>query len=168
MKNLIVVLIMIFAVTISAQEKNAKIPNKVIESFTSSHPNIKKLIWDKEGNNYEANYEQDGKKYSAVVDKKGNILETETDIDISELPKGAEKYIKQNYKGYKLSGAAKIVDDKNNVKYEAEISKDKVHKDVIFDKSGKPIEKMNMNKEKEEKDEKGEKEEQEEQEEGKD
>jgi hypothetical protein len=67
------------------------------------------------------------------------ILETESEISISELPPGTVKYIDDNYKGYSLSGAAKIIDNEGNIKYEAEIKSGKISKDVILNKDGKPL-----------------------------
>ncbi|HMN50295.1 MAG TPA: hypothetical protein PKD67_14215 [Ignavibacteriaceae bacterium] len=75
-------------------------------------------------------------------------METETAIETSQLPKGVEKYVMDNYKGFKITGAAKIVNSKGEVTFEAEISKDKVKKDLLFDANGKP-DKKDMNKENE-------------------
>ena len=71
---------------------------------------------------------------SAVIDKNGTIVETETDIPVTDLP-NSQDYIKKNYPGTKIEEAARIVKANGEVNYEAEVH----HKDVIFDANGKFI-----------------------------
>lgn len=72
---------------------------------------------------------------SAVIDKSGTIMETETDIAVIELPQNVQSYLKTHYKGIKVKEAAKIVKANGEVNYEGEVN----GKDVIFDKNGKFI-----------------------------
>ena len=65
-------------------------------------------------------------------------MRTETKIENSQLPKGVEKYVSDNYKGFKISEAAKIVKANGETSYEAEVTKGKERKDLIFDANGKP------------------------------
>src|SRR4029079_2966470 len=97
-------------------------------------PNLK-ASWDKEDANYEANFKENGKAMSTVIDKNGTIVETETDIPVTNLPKTAQDYVKKNYPGAKVTEAAKIVKANGDVNFEAEVH----HKDVVFDSSGKFI-----------------------------
>jgi hypothetical protein len=46
------------------------------------------VTWEAENGNFEANYKKNGGSYSEVFDKNGNLLETEVDIKVSELPTG--------------------------------------------------------------------------------
>ncbi len=147
---LMIAMFLVFAVSISAQQKNSKVPENVSKAFQTAHPDAKDISWDKEGINYEANYKVNGSNYSVVITDLGKILETETELKTSDLPQGVIKYINDNYSGYTLSGAAKIVDDKGNTKYEAEISKGSESKDVMFDQNGNPIHHKKESKENEE------------------
>jgi hypothetical protein len=145
--------IIIFAISVSAQQKpGTKVPENVVKSFQSDHPKAQDITWDKEGVNYEANYKENNNSFSVVIDKEGQILETESEISISDLPPGTVKYINDNYKDYSLSGAAKIVDNKGNVKYEAEIKNGETSRDVMFGKDGKPFKSKKENENNEEED----------------
>lgn len=138
--------ILLVSFTVFAQE--TKIPKSVKDSFSKLYPKASDVKWDKENQDYEASFKLDGKDMSVILDKDGKVLETETAIEISQLPKGVEKYVMNNYKGFKITGAAKIVNSKGEVTFEAEITKDKVKKDLFFDTNGKP-EKKDMTNEKE-------------------
>jgi hypothetical protein len=154
-KVMIAAFLLIFCVAVSAQQKNdIKVPDHITMAFQKAHPTAKDVSWDKEGMNYEANYKENNNSFSVIINNEGNILETESDINVSALPSGVVSYINNNYKGYTLSGAAKIVDNKGNVKYEAEIKNAKGSKDVMFDKDGNPLRKKVESEEENEKEEK--------------
>jgi hypothetical protein len=152
MYKMMIAVVLIFSVSILAQQNNnLKVPDNVSKAFQIAHPKAENVSWDKEGMNYEANYKESGNNFSVVINNDGNILETESEIDIPGLPPGVVSYINNHYKNYTLSGAAKIVDNKGNVKYEAEIKNGKSHKDVMFDKDGKPLLKKESKKQEAEK-----------------
>lgn len=142
MKNLIVVLLVVFAaVTVSAQiKKEVKVTEKAKACFAKLYPNVKEVKWGKEGKTeFEAEFKDNGKTISVVIDAEGNLRETETDIAKSDLPKGIEEYVAKFHDGWRITEAAEIVDAKGNVTFEAQISKGKIKKDLLFDKSGKLV-----------------------------
>lgn len=144
-KNLVIALLLI-SFTAFAQQTN--IPKAAKDSFSKLYPKATEVKWNKENQDYEASFKLEGKNMSVIFDKNGKIMETETAIEISQLPKGIEKYVMDNYKGYKITGAAKIVKSNGEELFEAEITKGKDKKDLFFDKNGKP-EKKDVNKENE-------------------
>jgi len=147
----------IFALVISVSAQNKKqeqVTEKAKATFAKLYPNVKEVKWGKEGKDeFEAEFKQNGTAISVVIDADGNLKETETEISKTELPKGVEEFIKLNHKGWTIAEAAKIVDSKGNTTFEAEISKDKMKKDLMFTKDGKPIVKKEIKTEKEEREE---------------
>jgi len=122
-----------FAITACGQKiKESEVPAAVKSAFEKQYPGIKSN-WEKEGKNYEVNFKQENKSMSAVIDKNGTILETETDIAITDLPQGARDYVKDHYKGAKIKEASKIVKSTGELSYEALVN----GTDVIFDATGK-------------------------------
>ncbi len=142
MKKLIVlILAAAFAVTLSAQDVN--VPKEVKEAFTQKYPDVTNVKWSKENREeFEAEFTLNGVKTSIVLDEEGDIEETETAVTIGDLPGNVIPYIKDNYTGYEITEAAKIVDEDGNVFYEAEISKGETSKDLLFDNAGKPVKKQ--------------------------
>lgn len=112
------------------QEKD--IPAVVKSALQKAHPDAKGIKWEKEGDNFEAEFEQGKTEQSVVLNAQGSILETEVEIAVAELPQKAKDYVATNYKGQALKEAAKITDAKGVVTYEAEIK----GKDLIFDAAG--------------------------------
>lgn len=152
MKKLILAAILLGAFTASLFALgNDDAPAAVKVSFTKLYPNISKVKWGKEDANYEAEFEMNKTEMSCLFDASGNLLETESGIETSDLPKAAADYIGKNYAGQKIKEAAKIVDSKKVTTYEAEVKEG----DLIFDANGKFLKKVVEAKDKgDEKDEK--------------
>ncbi|MBL7910889.1 MAG: PepSY-like domain-containing protein [Bacteroidia bacterium] len=120
--------------TVTAQKiKESEVPKAVTTSFNTNFNGVKSKSWEKEKDgNYEVDFDLNKTKNSATFKADGTLIETETEIAISELPKAASDYLAKNYNGKKVKEAAKIVDAEGNVKYEAEID----NKDLLFDQHG--------------------------------
>ena len=123
-----------------SEEKSKKItvPTNVKEAFTKDFPG-KKVKWEKEGDNFEAEFKVKGSDASAVYDKKGYRKEIEITIKTVELPNEALQYVNKNYPKSKIMEAAKITNDKNLVTYEAEVKKEGKTYEILFNDNGKFI-----------------------------
>lgn len=127
--------ISIFNFTANAQKLDAaKLPASVKTAFETDFPGIV-AKWEKEKTNYEAGFKQNGNIMSALYDAKGNKIETEMDINISQLPSPVTAYITQHYKGEKIKEAAIITKANGQINYEAEVK----GIDLLFSNEGKFI-----------------------------
>jgi hypothetical protein len=138
MKNLIFILVLMLAATaVSAQKTNSKvIPVDIKSKFESLYPQVKDVKWSQEEGSYEAEFKDKDAETSVVIDAKGNLLETEQEIPVTALPESVTQYIAGNYPGEKTTEAAKILDYKGTVTYEAEVGR----KEVMFDGEGRVME----------------------------
>jgi uncharacterized membrane protein YkoI len=126
-----------FALAVYSQKlAAAKVPAAVKAGFTKAYPG-KVAAWELENKNYEANFKNGTKTTSVIIDKQGTIVETETEITMSELPSGARSYISNHLKGKKIKETAKIVKANGDVVYEVAVAGG----DFMFDSNGKMIEK---------------------------
>lgn len=116
-----------------AQKSKKKIPEIVKVTLKKKYPTVKDVKWDKENTNYEANFTVNKVDNSVLINEKGELLETEVNLNIQELPASVLVYISKNYKGEKVKEAAKIVNAKGEVIYEAEVG----GKDLLFNAGGK-------------------------------
>lgn len=134
MKKVTVLSAAIFTITLANAQKisEKKVPEFVKSALQKSYPGAKQLKWEKEKGNYEVEFEVNQTDYSLLIDASGNVLETEVEIKLDELPANAKAYIYKNHAGQKIKEAEKITDSKGVVTYEAEIK----GKDLIFDSEG--------------------------------
>lgn len=146
-KSILFFVVFTLTISLSAQNKNdVKVTEKARATFIKLHPTVKDVKWSKEGKDeFEAEFKQNDKAISVVIDENGNYKETESEISKSDLPKGVEESVAKSHSGWTITETAKIVDAKGNTTFEVQITKAKVNKDLIFTKEGKPITKEEMN-----------------------
>lgn len=139
MKKIVLLVALSLGVSLgySQKVKEAEVPAAVKESFVKHYPNTKVEKWEKEGSNFEAEFESNKVETSVLFDAAGNIIETEIEINIAALPKAASEYVSKNMPGKKIKEASKITDAKGKVTYEAEVD----NADYIFDANGNFIKK---------------------------
>ena len=135
---LIVISMVITSLTFAQSVHEKQVPAQVNKVFHTNYPTAKNVKWDKEGEMFEVNFDQNNVKHSVVFDHQGNIHEIEVKIELSQLPKGLMEYVKTHYK-QAINGAAKIIDVRGAITYEAEIK----GMDLIFDANGKFMKEMN-------------------------
>lgn len=129
---------MITSFSFSQKLQDKDVPAEVKTAFQKAYPNAKEVKWDKERGNYEASFDVNKIDNSVLFDGKGNLLETEIEIELNQLPSSIADYIKTHYSGQKIKEGAKITDAEGNITYEAEIK----GMDLLFDSNGKFIKEM--------------------------
>lgn len=137
MKKLTIMIVagMITSCSFAQKMQDKDVPAAVKTTFQKAYPNTKEVKWDKEGEKYEASFDVNKIDNSVLLDANGNILETEVEIELSQLPGSVLEYVKTHYAGQKVKEAAKITDPKGTITYEAEIK----GMDLLFDSNGKFI-----------------------------
>lgn len=135
MKKLIFLLVAMAGVSFANAQKvsDKEVPVAVKSALQKKFSNAQELKWEKENGNYEAGFEVAKTDYSVLINASGNILETEIEIKMAELPANAKNYVSKNYAGQKIKELAKITDSKGVTTYEVEVN----GKDLIFDNMGK-------------------------------
>ena len=125
--HLLILVFLAFGLTASAQKKS--VPAKVKSSFEQHFKEVEDLKWRKEKDgNWEAEFEQKEVEKSATFSKSGQLLETETEIKVTELPDAVKKALA----GKKVKEAARIEKVDSSVVYEAEVRRH----NLLFDVSG--------------------------------
>jgi hypothetical protein len=134
MKTLLSVLMVAFIAgcTEAQTVKESQVPAEIVSAFHKMYPDVKEYKWFLEDGNYEAEYNIGKMEASVTFDTKGNLLETEKEIDVRNLPVGVSEYVSKNYSGATIKEASEITDAKGVKTYEAEIK----GKDLVFDEKG--------------------------------
>jgi hypothetical protein len=107
-------------------------PAKVKTEFAKLYPTVKEVKWHTEDGNYEGNFTYNKKEMSVQITEKGELLQTEVYLKVTELPKAVQDYLTKNYKGEKFNEYSEVTDAKKVKHYQAE-TKEKV---FIFDSKG--------------------------------
>src|SRR4051794_5304095 len=105
-KTLTIILALIVSGAIAQKIDEKNVPAAVKAKQKSLYPTSKISKWEKEDGKYEAEFDLNKVETSTLFDEKGNLLETETEIKISELPAAVSTYVARNYQGQKVKEAS--------------------------------------------------------------
>ncbi len=133
MKTIIVSVLVACATVLNAQKQ---VPDAVKKSFAAKFPDVKKVKWEKEDNNWEAGFKKDKKEYSALFSESGQWLETEVEIPVHELPQAVKDAVYKRYPNVVITEAAIIEKADGKKVYEAEIKHNGKKADLILDEKG--------------------------------
>ena len=124
----------VFNFPLCAQRLSSKeLPPAVKSAFAKKYPEAQKVTWEKEKGNFEANWGgKSGEDNSVQFSASGNFLEITKAIPISQLPKLINSYVKEHYKGSKITEAGQITDARGETSFEVEVNR----KDLIFNGKG--------------------------------
>jgi predicted nucleotidyltransferase len=130
---LIMLFMLMIHCTFGQDLKEKDVPMKIKLAFAKKYDHIKKVNWEKEKGNYEANWGgKSGEDNAAIFTPSGIFVEIVVAIPVNELPKHVIAYVSQNYKGATIKEAGKVTDASGKHMFEAEIK----GKDLIFDGKG--------------------------------
>ncbi len=109
------------------------VPAVVRDALSKKYPEATKVSWEKEKGNYEANWGgKSGEDNSVQFTPTGDFIEIVKAMPVNKLPVSIITYVKEHYKGAKITEAGKVTDAKGKITFEAEVNR----KDIIFDEKG--------------------------------
>ena len=149
MKTIILSIAALLTINIASAQKvkEAEVPKAVVEAFQKKYPGAKANEWEKEGADYEVEFDLSKVESSALFGANGEFKAYEQEIKVAELPANVATYCTKTYPSHKISEASKITEASGKVTYEAELEKGKEKFDAIFDDKGNFLKKEDVSKE---------------------
>ena len=114
------------------EKAETKIPQPILTAFHKEYANVKKVDWNHEDGNYEAEFNLNKTELTVTYNAKGEKLEVEKEIKSTQLPAAAHQYITKHKSGA-INEASKIEKTNGETIYEAEVK----GQELYFDASGK-------------------------------
>jgi hypothetical protein len=132
---------------VACGQTEKKVSEKVKAAFSEKFPDAKKVKWDYEENEgWEAEFKLNGVEYSTTCDEDGEWLETEHEVDLSEIPPVVKATLDIEFKDYKVE-ESEISETASGKVYEFEIEKGKIEIEVVIDPEGKIVKQESFNEE---------------------
>ena len=140
MKNFVILIVALSMISVSAfSQKNP--PENVKKEFTKKYASAQSIKWkSEEKNEWEAEFNMDGKKMSASFDNSAKWVESETEITEKELPFSVVSTLNKDFQGYK-TGQIEIFENTEIKGFELGLKKGETSIEVIIDNNGKVIKK---------------------------
>lgn len=126
-----------FAVNANAQIR--KIPAEVTNAFSEKYADAKNVEWKDKLSYFASSFEWKGDKYEAHFNKKGEWLNTEKELQVSDLPSAVKDgFDKSKYTDWETKSVYRIDLPEDKVNYRVHISKSSVQKKILlFNAEGK-------------------------------
>lgn len=144
-KLIILLAIALFAFACSEQEQEHDMPEteevggtpeNIIATFQSKYPNATDVEWEEEDGKWEVEFELDGVEYEAEFDENGEWIETEHEIEVSEIPDVIQNTLDGEYTEYAILEVEKY-DSREGAFYEIKLQKGGKIEEAKFYPNGK-------------------------------
>lgn len=140
MKKLFLIVAIAALFSVSACGQTSKnVPAKVKSAFSEKFPNASKVKWDMEDEKeWEAEFKMDGKEDSANFNLDGLWLETEYEIEISQIPSAVKATLDSEFAGYKIK-EPEVSETAEAILYEFQLKNGEEVLEVAIDANGKVV-----------------------------
>ena len=149
MKNILFSLALVLLTIASSYAQKVKpenVPAPVLSAFKAKFVNAVKVKWSIEKvNEYEAEFKMDGLKKSANFKSDGTWIETEIEINISQLPQVVIEAINKRFSGCKIDEAEQAETPENTNFYGVTIELNEKEFDVDVKPNGEIIKAVEVN-----------------------
>jgi len=146
-KKVVVILILCFVNTISAQIDSKQKPDKnvplaVTYAFNQKFPSHEPVWFSQYNSRYnqklvfEGRFIFDNRYSSAIYNTEGNLIAFAATIERSEIPEKVAAYMDKEYPSFPISMALILTRGKNDVTYEMGIYIDNQYVIVVFSETG--------------------------------
>ena len=144
MKNLAILILLFFAIGLSAQNSmDRDVPEIVEKNFSKKFPRAENISWDKVDDNYKVDCFFRGRNTYAEFTPEGEWVQTVIDQDTKKIYPPIQRYLDENFKKDKIILVEKATRaDKDNYYYvqvgkKVKGSKEPAVFELFFDKTGK-------------------------------
>ncbi len=132
-----VALILFLVNTADAQLFNSShVPEAAKVSFHQQYPKAKHIIWTKDDQGYQAQFDLHHRTFYVLYDAGGNSIAEIIQISKDKLPRRAKKQLRNNYTSYAIENTIKIISNDGKVTYGTHIGGVEEGFDLVFNSSG--------------------------------
>jgi len=131
---------LVISFTACGQSEN-KVPEKVRDSFIQKFQGADHVKWGKESKSeWEAEFKLNGKNYSANFDQSGTWIETEYELNMTEIPAPVKAALDKAAPGSKIR-VAEVTETNEGIAYEIVTGTGRKKTELIIDGAGNVVKK---------------------------
>ena len=121
---------------------HSEIPSVVLNKLRAEYPDAKNAEFSEVGENYEVEFEINGKDSKVLINASGNILKEKKEISWNDLPVEVRETLQTEYKVENIEDTEQVTSG-GKIYYQAEVGRFLVDEEVALDKTGKRDTKIN-------------------------
>jgi len=152
MKKITLLVVLAITTSFMSCDKDVIAPQKVKDALAMKFPNATDVEWEKESDTeWEAEFKLNGKEHSSNFMQDGTWVETEYEVEESEVPQVVMDALNTNFEGYEIEEMERSETADGTV-YEFVIEKEESEMEVVIYANGKILKKENKQEEDENED----------------
>ncbi len=143
MKHLLLLLFIAAAVSYCPAQTLTmdKVPAAAANAFKQKFPNGSQPSWSKEGNAFDVDFYNGKKPQSALFDRSGKWLETETQLNFGALPQKVQSTYEKEFEGYKVQETYEV-ESPEGITYSITAFKGNKNYEATFSDKGELLKKV--------------------------
>ena len=139
-KALLLVIVAVVGMSCSNEDGPTEVPKKVKLMFEHNVNNAEFVEWDIEGQNFEVDFEVNGKKQELLYNAQGEIIVKAKEMNTGALPEAIIVYIDNQYSGAEIKEVMAVSGAQMNY-FEIELFVKGEKKELYFNERGEPFDK---------------------------
>jgi len=115
--------------------RQSHVPSVVQNTIAQQFANANDVEWEKEKQDYEAEFVRDSVEYKAIVNPAGSLVKYKQELNAAQLPAAIMQTIQAQYKDYVIDGVEKIAQG-DQVYYQVELENKLKEMNLVFRADG--------------------------------
>ena len=115
--------------------KEKDVPQAVTSALTQKYTGITNTEWEREGDNFEAEFDREGTEHTVLLNPSGEILMTKSDVLLNDLPQPIKSALDQKYKGMPVDDT-ELLEKDGQTFYQLEVEEKGTDRRLVFSSDG--------------------------------
>ncbi len=122
-----------------AQKPAVRVSDAALAALLSAFPAARDVEWAEENDDFEAEFEHDGREMAMVIGRNGSVKETRAEIERNALPKGVREVVSSSFNGRRIRKAYRVTYGDGSTFFAALIGRGEEGRTLLFDEQGRYV-----------------------------
>ena len=116
-----------------------RVSDAALAAVHNAFPMARDVEWAVENDDFEAEFEHDGKEMAMVIGRNGAVKETRAEIDRDALPQGVRDAVSASFNGKRIRKAFRVTYGDGSTLFAALIGRGEEGRMLLFDEQGRYV-----------------------------
>lgn len=118
--------------------KEKDVPQAVISALSQKYAGVTNTEWEREGDNFEAEFDMEGTEQTVLLNPSGEILMTKSDVLLNDLPQPIKSALDQKYKDMPVDDTEQL-EKEGQTFYQLEVEENGTDRRLVFSSDGQEV-----------------------------
>ncbi|GAA4434386.1 hypothetical protein GCM10023188_25260 [Pontibacter saemangeumensis] len=118
--------------------KEKEVPQAVTSALAQKYAGATNAEWEKEGDNYEAEFRVERTEHTVLLNPSGEVLVAKSDVPLNDLPQPIKSALDQKYKGMPVDDTEQL-EKEGKTFYQLEVEENGTDRRLVFSADGQEV-----------------------------